>query len=133
MATIKGIYKHDLINVLTHCKSKTEITVDASSNDTSYSPVDMLCAALGSCMMSMMSVTAKNHDFSIDGATYEIEKVMADSPKRVGQINVTINFNQQYTEKQQALLRNAANTCPVKNSINKDIIVNVKMNYEVKS
>lgn len=81
-------------------------------------------------MMTIMGITAQTHDFDIEGTTYEITKTMGAEPRRIGQIDITFNFPpREYTQKQQALLRRAADTCPVGKSLHPDVKVNITMNF----
>ncbi len=133
-ATIKGQYKGNLRNEITHVKSKSTILIDAPVDNhgkgEAFSPTDLVCGALGACMMTLMGVTAQSHDIDIDGTTYEIKKTMASDPRRIGQIDLVFTFpNREYTQKQQTMLWKAAETCPVAKSIHPDIIVNITMNF----
>lgn len=131
MAIITGKYKGNLINELVYSGSGDKIIVDASHeiDSKSFTPTDLIGAALAACIITTMGVIAKNHDFSIDGTSYELNITMADAPRRMRQIDIVINFPQIYTEKQRIMLSRATNKCPVKNSIREDIIVNLKMNF----
>lgn len=132
--TITGEYQGNLRNELTHVQSKKTILTDAPTDNKgkgeAFSPTDLVCAALGACMMTIMGVMAREHDFNIDGTTYTIEKTMSADPRRIGQIDVVFNFPAlDFTSKQQTMLWKAAENCPVLKSLNEDIIVNIKMNF----
>jgi len=134
MATIKGEYKGHLRNEMTHLQSGNTIITDAPTDNhgkgEAFSPTDLCCGALAACMMTIMGITAQTHDFDIEGTTYEITKTMASEPRRIGQIDITFNFpKREYTPKQQALLRRAADTCPVGKSLHPDVKVNITMNF----
>ena len=81
MATIKGTYKGNLRNEMTHLQSGNTIITDAPTDNhgkgEAFSPTDLACAALAGCMMTIMGITAQTKGFNIDGATYEITKTMA--------------------------------------------------------
>lgn len=134
-ATIKGTYKGELRNELTHLQSKNTLLTDAPTDNhgkgESFSPTDLVCGALAACMMTIMGVTAQAHDFNIDGTGYEVKKTMAADPRRIGQIDIVFNFPpHDYTQKQQTMLWKAAETCPVAKSLHPDIIVNISMNFQ---
>ena len=134
-ATIKGQYKGGLLNEMTHLKSKNTIFTDAPTDNhgkgEAFSPTDLVCGALAACMMTIMGITAEAHDFNIDGTTYEIKKTMAADPRRIGQIDIVFNFPpNDYTQKQQTMLWNAADTCPVAKTLSPDVIVNITMNFQ---
>jgi uncharacterized OsmC-like protein len=81
-------------------------------------------------MMTIMGITAQAHGFNVDGTKYEIQKTMAADPRRIGQIDIVFSFPPNgYTPKQQAMLKSAADTCPVAQSLDKEVVVNVTMNF----
>jgi uncharacterized OsmC-like protein len=59
----------------------------------------------------------------------EVDKVMADAPRRIGEINITVNFTQSYDDKEKILLQRAAETCPVKKTLSSECQINVVMNF----
>ena len=134
MATIKGTYKGNLRNEMTHLQSGNTIITDAPTDNhgkgEAFSPTDLACAALAGCMMTIMGITAQTKGFNIDGATYEITKTMASDPRRIGQIDIVITFpKNDYTEAQKAMLKRAADTCPVGKSLHPDVKVNLEMRF----
>jgi len=134
MEIIKGIYKGELRTELTHLKSGVSIFTDAPPDNQgkgdSFSPTDLLCASLGSCMLTIMGIVSRRNNIKIEGTEIKITKIMADSPRRVSEIHVEFEMPQGiYSDKEKDLLRNAAITCPVAKSLHPDIIQNVIINY----
>ena len=127
MATISGKYLGNLCSELTHNPSGVKISVDG--NGKGFSPVDLTAASLGACMMAMMAYTAESKGINLEGMSIDVDKVMADAPRRIGEINITVNFSQKYTDKEKTLLQRAAETCPVKKTLSSECKVNVVMNF----
>ncbi len=127
MATISGKYLGNLCSELTHNASGVKINVDGNGNG--FSPVDLTAASLGACMMAMMAYTAESRGISLEGMSIDVDKVMADAPRRIGEINITVNFTQAYTDKEKTLLQRAADTCPVKKTLSSECKINVVMNF----
>jgi uncharacterized OsmC-like protein len=126
MATSRITYLGDLRTVSIHLSSSNEIVTDAPVDNQgrgeAFSPTDLLATSLGNCMLTIVGIAAKNHDFSIDGATAEVTKVMAQDPRRVSEIHVTLQFpSNSYSEKQKAIIERSAKTCPVSYSLHPDI------------
>lgn len=124
--TIETIYKGELRTQARHVQSGMEIITDAPLDNEgrgeAFSPSDLLAASLGSCMLTIMGIAARTHQFSIDGTRIEITKVMAANPRRVAEVQVHFlmsSFN--YTPEQKKIIRIAATTCPVALSIHPDI------------
>ena len=92
MATIKGTYKGNLRNEMTHVQSGNTILTDAPTDNhgkgEAFSPTDLACAALAGCMMTIMGISAQGHKFDIDGTTYTVKKTMNADPRRIGQDGV---------------------------------------------
>lgn len=127
MAAISGKYLGNLCSELTHNQSGVKINVDGHGKG--FSPVDLTAASLGACMMAMMGYTAENKGINLEGMSIEVDKVMADAPRRIGEFNITVNFTQSYDEKEKVLLQRAAETCPVKKTLSNDCKINVVMNF----
>ena len=127
MATISGKYLGNLRSEFTHNPSGVKINVDGNGNG--FSPVDLTATSLAACMMAMMAYTAESRGISLEGMSIEVDKVMADAPRRIGEINVTVNFTQPYTDKEKILLQKAADTCPVKKTLSSECKINVTINF----
>lgn len=112
----------------THLKSGNTVTTDApvdnNGKGSAYSPTDLLCNALASCMMTLMGIAAENHKIELGKMDAKITKTMASNPRRISEIKIEmIAENKGYTDKEKTILLNAAKTCPVAKSIHQDIIV----------
>ena len=134
--TSKVVYEGNLITVCTHLKSGSVIETDAPLDNQGLaercSPTDMVATALGTCMLTIMGIKARDMDVDIKGIKIEVEKIMKADPRRIGGINLTFHFPDtlQVDEKQKTILERAANTCPVMYSIHPDIEVNVVFNWK---
>lgn len=110
-----------------HNRSGQEIITDAPIDNhgkgEAFSPTDLACTALGSCMLTVMGIAANTHSINMTGAKVEINKIMADNPRRIARIEVDIFMpdNIQYSSKEKAILTNAAKTCPVGRSLHPDL------------
>lgn len=127
MATISGKYLGNLCSEFTHNPSGAKITVDGNGNG--FSPIDLTATALGACMFAMMGYTAMSKEINLEGMTIEIDRVMADAPRRISEFNIIVNFTQEYTDKEKVVLQKAAETCPVKKTLSEDCKINVIMNF----
>ncbi|MGN6492361.1 MAG: OsmC family protein [Agriterribacter sp.] len=129
------VYEGNLRTVCTHLKSGTVIETDAPTDNQGkgerFSPSDLVATALASCMLTIMGIKARDMELDIAGIKVDVEKIMANDPRRIGGINLTFHFpdNISLTEKQQTIMERAAHTCPVIYSIHPDIKVNVDFNF----
>ena len=134
MATIETIYLGELRTEATHVfsgnKTITDAPLDNKGKAESFSPTDLLSASLGSCMITIMGIAAREHGIDIDGTTCSITKSMAAEPRRVSEIAIELNFPKgDYTEKEKTILERAALTCPVAKSLHPDLYQNVTFNF----
>lgn len=132
--TSKLIYKGDLRCEATHTLSGTVIETDAPPDNNGkgerFSPTDLVATALAACMCTLMGIAAQTHGINADGIECEIVKVMAANPRRIGEIQVTLNFPPlSYTDKEKIILERAAMTCPVLESLHPDLKKTVSFNW----
>ena len=134
MSTSKITYNGGLRTTSVHLRSGNEIITDAPVDNKgkgeAFSPTDLLATSLGNCMLTIIGIAAAEHGFDIDGATVEITKIMAESPRRVSEIVVTFQFPENdYSDKVKAIIERSAKTCPVEYSLHPDIVRTVTFNY----
>ena len=133
--TSEIIYKGALRTEAKHLQSNTVIETDAPVDNQGkgerFSPSDLLATSLGSCMLTIMGIKARDMNISLDGTQVSIQKNMKSEPRRVGGIDVRFDFpsNLQLDEKQKTILEKAALTCPVAKSIHPDIEMNVDFDW----
>jgi uncharacterized OsmC-like protein len=126
MATFETQYLGNLRTKVTHLQSGNTLTTDAPLDNHGkgefFSPTDMLAAALGSCVLTIMGIAARTHGFDIDGTTVETTKVMGSGPRRVVELIVKFTFpHSNYSEKELKILEVSARDCPVANSLHPDL------------
>ena len=134
MATIETIYLGELRTEATHTLSGNKLITDAPLDNRgkgeAFSPSDLLATALGSCMLTIMGITAREQNIDINGTTCSITKIMASDPRRVGEAQIIVNFPAgDYSEKDRAILKRAALTCPVAKSLHPELLQNIIFNF----
>lgn len=125
METVKTKYLGELRTEATHVRSGEKIITDAPIDNQGkgeyFSPTDMLATSLGSCMLTIMGISARTHGFNIDGTEIKITKVMGTAPRRVVEIIVELFFPTDYTPKEKKIIELSAKECPVANSLHPDL------------
>ena len=134
MATIQTIYLGDLRTEATHVYSGNKIITDAPLDNNGkgefFSPTDLVAAALGSCMLTLMDLAARRLGIDIRDTKVEISKVMSsEPPRRIAQINLDFYLPADFDDKTKLTLQNAALTCPVGKSLHPDLLQNVCFHY----
>jgi putative redox protein len=123
--TASIIYTGNLRCEVEHTQSKTTIETDAPTDNRGkgekFSPTDLLCVSLGTCMLTTMAIKANDMDVDITSATADVTKHMYSDPRRVGKIEVAINLPKLESEKDRKILQKTGDNCPVIKSIHPDI------------
>ena len=134
MATIQTLYLGDLRTEITHVQSGNRVITDVSDRQqrqrrNTISPTDMVAAALGSCMLTLMGIAALRLEIDLKGTRVEIQKVMAAEPRRIAEIRLDFYLPGDYSDKDKKILQGAAETCPVGKSLHPDIRQAVTWHY----
>lgn len=134
MITVESIYQGDLRTEATHVRSGTKLITDAPVDNQGkgeyFSPTDLVATSLGSCMITIMGIAARTHGFSIDGATWKTTKIMADNPRRIGEIVVELTFPaSNFTDQQKRVLEHISKNCPVALSLHPDLKQTVSLRF----
>jgi putative redox protein len=134
MATIHSRYLGELRTEQTHLASgskfQTDAPIDNQGKGELFSPTDTVCAALSSCMMTLMGIAANTHSIPLDRFEADVTKVMESGPRRISQIIIRFyNFPKDLTEHQQLILERAARTCPVALSVHSDLIQEISFEF----
>ena len=118
-------YKGELRTEAEHLRSgKTIITdapVDNQGKGEAFSPTDLVATSLASCMLTIMGIVAERDGIKLEGTIAEVEKNMAKSPRRIGEIKIKIKFSQKLNPDEREKLERAAKTCPVSGSLNENL------------
>lgn len=131
---MKGIYLGGLRTEVTHLRSGNKIITDAPPDNNgkgeAFSPTDLTCASLNSCMITLMGMLAEREGIALQGLTSEIVKIMASNPRKIAEIQITFtHVNLAATDVQKEKLRRAALTCPVALSLSDAIKQTVVFNF----
>ena len=133
--TANIVYKGELRTTATHNQSGTVIETDAPKDNNGrgekFSPTDLVATALGSCMMTVMGIAARDKRLPLDGTRISIEKIMGANPRRIMEVKVTIDFPKEslIPADDKAHLERVALNCPVAKSIHPDIKQTVTFNW----
>lgn len=128
-------YEGNLRTSLEHLQSgnivQTDAPTDNQGNGERFSPTDLVATALGSCMMTIMGIKARDLNVDLKGLKIDITKHMAADPRRISGIDVVLHYPSGLTlsDKEKVILERAALTCPVMQSIHPDIKVDTQFLY----
>ena len=130
---ITGKYVGDLKIELTHGPSGAQIRtvapVDNQGDGSTFSPTDLVASGLAACMVTLMGIAAKTHDIHLDGLSFSLEKHMANDPRRIGSVPISIQMPSGLSPDERLKLERAAMTCPVHKSLPDELEREVKFVY----
>ena len=117
-----------------HLKSGNIITTDAPPDNKgrgeAFSPTDLMCTSLACCMITIMGIAADEKQIVLESVNADIENIMGTNPRRVVGINVHLKIRAKNLDNRQTeILKNAAMTCPVAQSLHPDLEQNVTFEY----
>ena len=100
----------------------TDAPVDNNGKGEDFSPTDLVAAALGTCMLTVMGIAAQKKGIELGAATASVEKGMsADMPRRIVRIAVDITVPLAEDHAEREALEAAALSCPVYHSVHADL------------
>lgn len=134
MVSMTGVYLGELRTEATHLRSGNKIITDAPPDNNgkgeAFSPTDLTCASLNSCMMTLMGMLAQREQIDMTGMRSEIVKIMAANPRKIAEVQITFfHENLKATDVQKEKLKRAALTCPVALSLGEDVKQTVTFNF----
>ena len=134
MVEITVRYEGDLRCTARHGPSGTTLLTDAPIDNhgkgESFSPTDLLAAALPACMMTIMGIVANREAIDLRGMTATTNKVMStDAPRRIASLRTVITLPIAADSPHRATLEQAAHTCPVHKSLRETIDASVEFVY----
>lgn len=133
MSTIR--YDGHLRCTCTHLQSQSIIETDAPTDNKGkgerFSPTDMLCVALATCIITTMGIKAESMDVDLTGTELEVTKHMLSEPRRIGKIDIVLKMKTKgYDPEKRKILEAAGNACPVKKSLHPDLETNIQYHWD---
>jgi putative redox protein len=131
---IEIVYEGGLRTTARHAPSgatlSTDAPVDNEGQGERFSPTDLVAAALGTCMLTVMGIASRRKGLALEGARVRVEKHMvADPVRRIGRLGVTFEMPAGLSAGDRQLLENAARTCPVHKSLHPEVETLLSFRY----
>lgn len=105
----------------------TDSPIDKNVKADSFSPTDLVAAALTACILTIDGQAANTSGFSIEGAKASTKKIMSKtSPRRIEEIIINFDFSIcKLDKKAQTIIKNITKSCSVVQSLHPDIKKNI--------
>lgn len=126
-----GNFRVKLIHELSDTSLITDAPLDNEGLGSSFSPTDLVAAAAGSCVLTILGIIAKRDGINLEGMKVSVVKYMnTKGIRRISQLDIDLILPSTINSQYRAKLERAAHTCPVTQSLHPDVVVNLKINYE---
>lgn len=133
MNTFEVEYDGNLRTTAIHLDSGSKINTDAPKDNhglgEKFSPTDMLCSSLASCILTIMAIAVEKNGIDIKNTIATVKKTMASNPRRISKIDIDLVFPRDYDSKIKTILERAAKNCPVHHSLSEKIEKNISFKY----
>ena len=129
--TLKGEpkFKCSLEHGPSGTKISTEAPKDNGGTGASFSPTDLVGAALASCAVTTMALVASREGLPWGDASAQVEKRMVSNPRRIGELVLEITMPRGLNAEHRARLEEIARTCPVARSLHPDVKLPIQFRY----
>jgi putative redox protein len=134
MITAKVEYLGDLRTKCTHVKSGNSIITDAPLDNNGkaefFSPTDLVATAYASCMITIIGIYCNEHNVPFVHANAEVLKIMESNPRRIGEIQISLNLSGNgWDDLTAEKVIRAAKACPVAHSVHEGITMKFDIQY----
>lgn len=134
MSTATITYLGDLRCEATHTRSGDRFVTDAPTDNhgkgEAFSPTDLLCASLATCIITTMAIHAPNKGITFPACEARVVKHMASDPRRVARVEVFLTMEGSgLDQRQRTILENIGHTCPVARSLHPDLVQELHFEY----
>lgn len=130
--TSKIIYNGTLRCTAKHIQSGTVIETDAPTDNKGkgerFSPTDLLCVSLATCIVTTMAIKATDLEVELYNTEIEVTKHMLSEPRRIGKIEINLKYPAalNISDKNKIILERVSHTCPVAKSLHPDLEIVVE-------
>lgn len=128
-------YQGNLRCKAVHLQSSSTIETDAPTDNRGkgerFSPTDLLCVSLATCMITTMGIKAADMKLDLSNSKADVQKHMASDPRRVARIEVTVSLPGNINEKERLILEKTGSNCPVAKSVHPDIELDLKYEWDL--
>ncbi|MBI5549354.1 MAG: OsmC family protein [Deltaproteobacteria bacterium] len=109
----------------------TDAPVDNSGKGRTFSPTDLVAAAIGGCTLTIMGILARDRDLPFAGARVQVDKEMtSERPRRIARLGLRLTLPAALGPEDRQRLENAARACPVARSLHPDTRLDLQFIYE---
>jgi len=118
-----GALRCNALHEQSNTKMETDAPTDNRGKGERFSPTDLTCTSLGTCILTTMAIKATDMGIELAGATAAVQKYMSkEPPRRIVRIDVNVKFPAlDIQDRDKQVLEATGNACPVARSLHPDI------------
>lgn len=135
MVKIEAVYQGDKHTRIVHGPSGSVLETDAPKDNNgrgeTFSPTDLVAAALGSCLLTVMAISAEKDGIDMRGAQAHVTKEMAPDPRRIAKLTVNVKMPETIALADRERLENIARNCPVAKSLAQALEAPMQFTWDV--
>jgi uncharacterized OsmC-like protein len=135
MVKITGEYQGELHCLATHGPSsrilETDAPVDNQGRGATFSPTDLVAAALGTCILTTLGIAARRLGLDLKGARFEVAKEMStDTPRRIVRLATHLWLPWPRAIDEHGTLERTVHACPVHKSLSPAIDLPIVVHWK---
>ena len=129
----QGNFRCQAIHVQSGITIETDAPTDNKGKGEKFSPTDLLCVSLATCIITTMAIKAEELNIDLLNTTLEVTKNMMGNPRRIGGVDIKIVFPSDLSLQSNIknTLEEVGNNCPVARSLNPDLKLNILYHWTV--
>ena len=115
-------------------KILTDAPIDHKGKGESFSPTDLLATSLGTCLLTIMAIKARDNGWELENINLNIKKIMTNnSDRKIKELIVDIFLPNNLTQSKYDFLIKSSEQCPVTKSLSDSIFIKIKWHNQTKS
>ncbi|RFC44798.1 MAG: putative redox protein [Verrucomicrobia bacterium] len=126
MVIVEVVYLGELRTEALHGPSRSVIHTDAPLDNFGkgelFSPTDLVSAALGTCVLTILGIYAQKHGLDVSGASAAVEKEMTAVPvRRIARLTTKLKIPLSPDTPHKEAIERAILSCPVHASLHPEM------------
>lgn len=120
----KGSYRTEALHLDSKNRLITDAPKDNQGNGEAFSPTDLMCTSLASCMLTIAAMKAKTLGFELGEVSIKLQKIMQANPRKISEIVMTFDWaglDKKISTQELETLKEAALNCPVALSLDSSV------------
>ena len=102
---------------------------DNGGDGSSFSPTDLVGAALAACALSTMALISARENLGFVGGSARVEKDMVGPPRKIGSLAMVITLPAATPVAHRARLEEIARGCPVARTLSAEVSAPMRFEY----